>query len=189
MLKPRLESALELHRQAHPERTPVVAQMLELLRSPGDPLSRSRLDPGHFTASAFVLSPEGSRLLLISHLKLGRWLQPGGHIEPGDADCEAAARREVAEETGVRELTPIGSGLLDVDVHEIPARPKEGAHRHFDVRYAFIAATEQLVISDEVRGARWVELGRVGELNAEQSLLRCAERLAGLTLLRSARPR
>lgn len=192
MLKRGLESALELYRQEYPGRAPVAAQMLELLRSPGDVLSRSHFEPGHFTASAFVLSPDGSRLLLISHPKLGRWLQPGGHIEPEDKDCEAAARREVREETGVGELAVLGSGIFDVDVHEIPARPKESAHRHFDVRYAFIASTEQLAVSDEVdevKAARWVELNRVVELNPEESLVRCVRRLAGFPLLRSAQPR
>jgi 8-oxo-dGTP pyrophosphatase MutT (NUDIX family) len=189
MLKPSLESALELHRQEFPDRESVAAQMLALLRASGTPFSRAQLDPGHFTASAFVLSPDGARLLLISHPKLGRWLQPGGHIEPDDGDCEAAARREVREETGVSELAPLGSGIFDVDVHEIPARPKEGAHRHFDVRYAFVAATEQLAVSEEVKGARWVELNRVVELNSEESLVRCVRRLEGFPLLRSARAR
>src|SRR6476659_4087444 len=67
-----------------------------------EPFSRAAFTPGPFTASAFVLSPDRRRLLVVFHRKLGRWLQPGGHIEPSDASIVDAARREVEEETGVR---------------------------------------------------------------------------------------
>ena len=45
------------------------------------------------------------RVLLHEHARLGRWLPPGGHIEPGELPDEAALR-EVLEETGLTvELT------------------------------------------------------------------------------------
>jgi 8-oxo-dGTP pyrophosphatase MutT (NUDIX family) len=184
-LRQALAAALEEHRRQCPERGSVIDLLIELAASPGDPLSRNQLEPGHFTASAFVLSADGSRLLLIHHPKLRRWLQPGGHIEPEDADCEAAARREVLEETGVAQLELLGSGIFDVDVHAIPARLTEGAHRHFDVRYAFRAQEDGLRVSSEVEAARWVPLERVVELNPEESLLRPVRRLTGFPLLRT----
>jgi hypothetical protein len=45
------------------------------------------------------------------------------------------------------------------------------------VRYAFQAQTLELTVSSEVRAARWVELGAVLELNPEESVIRCVERL------------
>ncbi|MDX1745166.1 MAG: NUDIX domain-containing protein, partial [Halobacteriales archaeon] len=51
-----------------------------------------------FTASGFVV--DGERVLLVDHARLGRWLQPGGHIEARETPVEAAIR-EVREETGV----------------------------------------------------------------------------------------
>jgi len=167
----------------------VVEQLVALLEQPGDAFSRAHLDPGHFTASAFVVCPERRRLLLIRHPKLGRWLQPGGHIEPADASCLAAARREVMEETGVAELLPLAvrgvpseleEGIFDVDVHQIPANSREGAHAHFDVRYAFEARAVQLTVSDEVKAARWVELEAVAALNDEESIARPVRALLGV---------
>lgn len=151
--------------------------MLALLAGPADVFGRGNLDPGHFTASAFVLCPEGRHLLMVHHAKLGRWLQPGGHVEPGDLSLQAAAEREAREETGVFELEPLGDGIFDVDIHLIGASTREGAHSHFDVRYAFRATAHQLGASGEVHGARWVELDQVGRLNPEESLSRCVERL------------
>lgn len=175
-----LRAELEAHARRQTERGPVVEQLVALLELPGDAFSRAHLDPGHFTASAFVLCPERRRLLLIRHPKLGRWLQPGGHIEPGDASCLAAAQREVREETGVAELVPLADGIFDVDVHPIPANPPEGAHAHFDVRYAFEARAVQLTVSDEVKAARWVELEAVAALNDEQSIARPVRALLGM---------
>ena len=42
-----------------------------------------------------------NQVLLHWHAKLGRWLPPGGHIDPHEVPDDAA-RREVWEETGVR---------------------------------------------------------------------------------------
>jgi len=172
-----LAGELHAYAQTQPERGAVAAQLLDLLAQPGDAFSRVHLDPGHFTASALVLCPERRRLLLIRHPKLGRWLQPGGHIEATDASCLGAARREVWEETGVGELALLQPGIFDVDVHAIPATPREGAHAHFDVRYAFLAPGDRLVVSDEVKAARWVELEAVAALNPEESLARCVRAL------------
>jgi 8-oxo-dGTP pyrophosphatase MutT (NUDIX family) len=172
--------ALEEHARAQPANARTVERMLQLLQGGGDPFSRSSLEPGHFTASGFVLSPNGRRVLLVHHPKLARWLQPGGHVEPGDTDLAAAARREVIEETGVA-LRGDVRGILDVDVHAIPARPKEGAHSHFDVRFVFVASDEALSVSPEVLDARWVELdGGVAALTDEESVLRCVAQLREL---------
>jgi 8-oxo-dGTP pyrophosphatase MutT (NUDIX family) len=175
-----LSSALEEHARACPQNAPVVSRMLGLLARGGQPYSRDQIQPGHFTASAFVLCPERRRVLLVHHAKLGRWLQPGGHIEASDLDLEAAARREVTEETGARLGSRLG-GIFDVDIHTIPARAKEGAHLHFDVRYAFVALDGELVVSGEVLGARWVELPGVAALTDEESVLRCVTRLAAVS--------
>jgi 8-oxo-dGTP pyrophosphatase MutT (NUDIX family) len=53
----------------------------------------------HFTASGIVLSDDG-HVLLVEHRKLGWWLYPGGHIDPGE-DPAQAVLREVTEETDV----------------------------------------------------------------------------------------
>src|SRR2546430_9621655 len=45
-----------------------------------------------------IFSAERSHILLVFHKRLGRWLQPGGHIEPDDRDTSEAAAREVEGE-------------------------------------------------------------------------------------------
>jgi 8-oxo-dGTP pyrophosphatase MutT (NUDIX family) len=156
-------------------------RMLALSAGPRDPFSRNRFDPGHFTASAFVLSPDEGSLLLILHAKLGLWLQPGGHIDPEDMDIVAAARREVAEETGLGDdaVETLG-GLLDLDIHRIPANPKkrEPAHEHFDVRVLLRARTLDLSAGSDALDARWVRLGEVQDAGTDDSVRRAVRKLS-----------
>ncbi len=150
----------------------VVERALDLARLP-DPTDRDCFEPGHFTASGFVISPDREALLLIHHRRLDRWLQPGGHIDPEDASPIAAAIREVAEETGV-ETAPIMDSLIDLDIHPIPQRAPEPEHEHFDLRFALRALGDRLVADDEVYDARWVPWAEIGSYDVDQSGLRGA---------------
>ena len=152
--------------------------MLELCGASGDPLRRDHFEPGHFTASAFVLAPDRGALLLVHHRKLDRWLQPGGHVEPGDADLLAAARREVLEETGIAELALERTGSFDLDVHPIPALGPELPHEHFDVRFLFRAGTRALRLSSESKAVRWVPLSEIDRADSDESVLRAVRKLS-----------
>ncbi len=155
-------------------------RMLELLEARGDPFSRSHFVPGHFTASAFVLSPDSDALYLIHHKKLERWLQPGGHVEQQDRDLFATAIREVEEEVGLRDVREAAhqTRIFDVDIHAIPARKAEPAHLHFDVRFVFVAPSVDAVnASDEVNDGRWVPLHELALTETDESVLRAARKL------------
>ena len=96
-----------------------------------DALDRA-LDPIHVTGSAIVVGRRG--VLLLRHKRLGFWLQPGGHIDPGESPWDAAVR-EAHEETGLdvsfAETDADGvPPLVHVDVH-----PGGRGHTHLDLRY------------------------------------------------------
>ena len=157
-----------------------IAAFRSVLLTPA-PFSRHQFEPGHFTASGLVLSSDGSSILLIHHRRLGRWMQPGGHIDATDPDPRAAARREIAEETGVVDLVDLGSGLFAIADHPIPARRDEPAHRHFDLRFAFVARSDGLTPSGEVIAAAWVRLDAVDDIGVDPQTRRHVERLRGET--------
>jgi 8-oxo-dGTP pyrophosphatase MutT (NUDIX family) len=138
-----------------------------------DLFSRTCFEPGHITASGFVLSPDRTSLLLVWHRKLRAWLQPGGHIEPSDVDLIAAQRREIEEETGLTDLEWLG--LFDVDIHQFPARGTDSAHEHFDVRSAFVAGTWKITAGDGVDESKWFDLDQLPR--SDPSLLRPAAKL------------
>lgn len=136
-----------------------------------DALFRSCLT-GHLTASAWIVDPARTAVLLLHHRKLERWLQPGGHAD-GQSDLLAAASREAREETGLVGLRPVSTDVFDVDCHRIPARGSEPEHWHFDVRFLFEADPhEPLAANAESRGVAWVPLAQVAARNPEESLAR-----------------
>ncbi|OOG64359.1 NUDIX hydrolase [Rhodanobacter sp. B04] len=131
---------------------------------------------GHFTGSAWLVSADGMRVLLMHHRKLDRWLQPGGHAD-GDADLARVALREAQEETGVAGLQ-VEHGIFDIDRHRIPARANEPAHWHYDVRYVVRAgADDRFVINEESRALAWRPVAEVADqAGFDGSLRRMAQK-------------
>jgi len=131
--------------------------MLRLAEELEKPTSRDQ-PRAHFTASALVVDGACERVCLVEHAKLGRLLQPGGHVEPTDLSLEAAALREAREETQLElDFHPVAPRPFDLDIHEIPARPGEPAHFHLDVRYLLVGRGEPCA------GAAWYMLGESGD--------------------------
>jgi 8-oxo-dGTP pyrophosphatase MutT (NUDIX family) len=130
-----LPDALREHvRRSVVERRPIdaaerhcIAQFLDHFDALARPFDE-HADPVHVTGSAIVVGPRG--VVLLRHKRLGFWLQPGGHIDEGEAPWEAALR-ETAEETGL-EASFAGDApqLVHVDVH-----PGGRGHTHLDLRY------------------------------------------------------
>lgn len=173
---------LQAHRPADAQENEHVRQMQALLAENSTSWHRDSFVPGHFTASAFLASPELDRLLLIFHPKLHLWLQPGGHIEPGDENLLAAAAREAREETGLTQfaLHPACPGIFDVDVHTIPARKDEPAHLHLDVRFLFVVSGDEGVQTEsQIEAHSWVTLAEA-KAKSDASVARAAEKLARL---------
>ncbi len=167
------------HRPADAREAAHVEQVGRLLDQGARAFRRDHYAPGHLTASGFVLDGAHRRVLLVHHRRLGLWLQPGGHVEPSDADLLAAARREVAEETGLVDLEP-WPGLLDVDVHRIPAARGEPEHLHHDLRFLFTARSGRPAAGDGVRAVRWVALEDVRDAGSDGSVLRAVARIRRL---------
>ena len=115
-------------------------------------------DPTHVTGSAVVVGPAG--VLLHLHKRLGMWLQPGGHLEPGETPW-VAARREAEEETGLAfEPWPSTPPLVHLDVH-----PGGGGHIHLDLRYLLVVTGDDTPRpaageSQEVRWFPWADASR-----------------------------
>ncbi len=167
-----IQALVRAHQPTDDERSHAAAAAL--LRGGDVMWRRTDFEPGHFTASGFVVSPDGESLLLILHGKLGRWLQPGGHIDPDDSTAGVAARREVLEETGVGDLRALADGPVRIDVHEIPARDPDPKHLHFDLGFGFQAAGEDIGPLDEVADAKWVRFEHLDRYLVDEAVVQGA---------------
>lgn len=128
---------------------------------------------GHITASALIVHAHTRQLLMIHHLRLDRWLQPGGHVDPRETPLVAAVR-EAVEETGIsaarlqRIITHTADLPIDIDSHPIPAHAGRGepAHTHHDFRYLFTYAGDDQLAPQlaEVHAVSWQPLDTVATL-------------------------
>jgi 8-oxo-dGTP pyrophosphatase MutT (NUDIX family) len=135
------------------------------------------LQAGHVTGSAWVVDHDRHHALLVHHVKLGKWLQPGGHCD-GDADILGVALRETQEESGLTCLRPLSSAIYDVDAHDIPALKNEPAHVHYDIRFLLEADRgERPQVSAESHDVRWVRLAEISGLNTDESVIRLVAKL------------
>ena len=180
---PRLETAVARYRAEVADRY----EHLALLRwqiAEGHALDSRDTYPGHLTTSAIVLSPDHGKILLIDHVVIGRWLQPGGHWEEAET-FHASAAREAVEETGVQGLTlhPWHKGEdlpFAIDSHDVPGKAARGepAHIHHDLQYLFLPDPALPLVAqiEEVHAAAWKPVAELAEIAPG-----AAARLAGLS--------
>lgn len=180
---------------ANAQAKPYADQIAAFTASASRPWSRATL-AGHLTASAWVLDRSHTHAAMIHHRKLGRWLQPGGHIDDEDPSWATAAQREVTEEVGLAAFIAVPGAeqcseqradqcvdqLFDVDVHPIPARPDVPAHLHYDLRFLLVADVDAALDdrlklnADEAHDCRWFRLADLANApSLEPSLRRMVE--------------
>jgi 8-oxo-dGTP pyrophosphatase MutT (NUDIX family) len=131
-----LTEALAAHRAVDAGEATDLERVRAVVAESGEPWSR--LLPLHLTASALVVDPATGNVLLRWHAKQERWLQVGGHGDPGERDPYAIARREAEEETGLTDLRPWPGPhptLFQVTVVPVVAARGEPPHEHADLRY------------------------------------------------------
>jgi len=155
-------------------------RMRRLAESEPDPWARSL--PVHFTASALVVHPESARVLLRWHQRQGRWLQVGGHADPGETDPLRIALREASEETGLTDLVPWpDAGLKHVAMCSVAPGKGEPAHEHADLRF-FLATGDPGAARPENADAplRWLTVAEARALVGDNNVRYTLDRLAKL---------
>jgi 8-oxo-dGTP pyrophosphatase MutT (NUDIX family) len=127
----------------------------------------------HYTAGAIVLNDDA--VLLVQHRNHGRWLQPGGEIEPHEDPAQAAVR-EVKEETGIDVELMNGLNFAHPSARSVPppfaifdrvSRDRRiGPHRCLSFLYVCrpIAGTLTPQLT-EVAAVRWVPLAEIAQLS------------------------
>ncbi len=171
-----------------------VAAFLEAFDGLADPFDQ-RLDPVHVTGSGIVVGHRG--VVLLKHKRLGIWLQPGGHIDPGETPWDAALR-ESAEETGLdvsfdsfdeseaaSSADPDAASdiesrgvpeLIHVDVH-----PGGRGHTHLDLRYLIDGGDADPAPpegeSQDIAWFGWTQAIAIADPGLRGALIALAERL------------
>ena len=136
--------------------------ILDFLRKNSDAFYRTNL-LAHMTASAWVVNPQRSKVLMVYHRLYDSWSWAGGHAD-GEEDLLAVALREVREETGVQRLRPVTEEIYSLEVLTVDGHEKRGqyvpSHLHLNLTYLLEAEEEQplRVCEAENSGVAWFSL-------------------------------
>ena len=145
--------------------------MLKYINTFNDVLTREN-EFGHFTASAWVLNKERTKVLMIYHNIYKSWAWTGGHAD-GDEDLLFTALREVKEETGIKNIKPIIDDIFSLEIICVNGHVKRGkyvgSHVHLNCTYLLEAdENEEIhVKEDENSGVKWVAIDKILEVTSE----------------------
>ncbi|MDO5095442.1 MAG: NUDIX domain-containing protein [Peptostreptococcaceae bacterium] len=141
---------------------------------------------GHRTASAFVVNPEGDKVLMIYHLKYDSWGWMGGHVQEGESFLQASMR-ELNEESGLSIRSPLSEMPILV------GKMRAFDHYHYDCAFVFVASEDDALIENkkETKGIAWLEVSKLDEMVGEKHMLiiyhKILERIYKSGLLRTNR--
>ena len=134
-------------------------QMLKFMDTFDDVLTRDNVF-GHFSASAFVVNKERTKMVSVYHIINDGWTYPGGHAD-GEDDLLSVAVREVEEETGLK-VKVLSEEPIMISSNPVEPHVKRGknvsSHIHFDLLF-FMEADDNIPLvyrEDESKGVKWI---------------------------------
>lgn len=173
-----------------PEEENRLAPLRDQLKADGESdICYRKTLPGHMTASSFVVAQDTQTLAMVKHRLLGKYLQPGGHLELGESPFQAA-QRELFEETGLLAddmcyLPLIVDDMViprHIAIYRMPenSAKKEPAHIHYDCQYLFVMPDELAIRIDPEESTTfcWRQLSYVAE---DTSMCAMVEKIQTIT--------
>lgn len=129
--------ALECYRPWNEQEARDCAELLRRLKSGEELYSRDNAS-AHLTASAWVVSPDRTQVLLAYHNLYHSWAWLGGHAD-GDRDLLEVALREVREESGLADVRPVSPDIYSLEILTVDGHEKRGkyvsSHLHLNLTY------------------------------------------------------
>ena len=129
----------------------------------------------HFTASAWLINGDHTKVLMAYHNIYDSWSWVGGHAD-GDMDLLQVAIKEAKEETGLEAVRPVSQEIYSIEILGVPAHVKKGkhvtTHVHLNVTYLLEASESDLthIKPDENSDIGWFELEKAVEVSTEPEM-------------------
>jgi len=133
--------------------------ILNFIKNNNDAFERSNL-MAHITASAWVVNPSRSKVLMIYHNIYNSWSWLGGHAD-GEFDLLSVAIKEVKEESGVNNVRPVSEEIFSMETLTVDGHEKKGqyipSHLHLNITYLLEVddESELHIKADENSGVAW----------------------------------
>ena len=154
-----LSAALNAYRPWNEQEEKDAEEILRRLHSDENLWTRDNTS-AHLTASAWVVDPKRTKVLMCYHKLYNSWSWLGGHAD-GETDLLQVALREVREESGLTRVRPVSKEIYSVEILTVDGHEKRGvyvsSHLHLNLTYLLEAdAGEPLTVKeDENSGLAW----------------------------------
>ena len=162
--------------------------MLRFIAANPDCLSRQN-DTAHFTASAWIVNPQRSKVLMVYHNIYDSWSWTGGHAD-GEEDMCALSEKELREETGLSSPRLVSQVPVSLEILTVDGHMKRGeyvhSHLHLNLPYLFEADEDDALQmkADENSGVKWLSTEEITSAVSEKWML---ENVYSKLLSRSAK--
>jgi len=136
----------------------------------------------HMTSSAFVLNKTRDKVLMVHHNIYNSWSWTGGHAD-GEKNLLFVAIKEAEEETGVKNLVPINSEIVSIDILPVFGHIKKGGfvspHLHASLAYLIEAdENEELVVKpDENSDVKWIPIDEINLFSNETHMKKVYDKI------------
>lgn len=113
------------------------AEIIRRIES-GEELFSRENSSAHFTASAWVVNKDKTKVLMAYHNLYDSWAWLGGHAD-GEQDLLKVAIKEVKEESGLTNVTPVTEDIYSMEILAVDGHYKKGkyipSHLHLNLTY------------------------------------------------------
>ena len=170
----KLLEQLEKYKPYNNEEEVIKPILLDFLARNDDAFCREN-PLAHMTTSAWILNKERTKVLMGYHNIYNSWGWLGGHAD-GDEDLLRVIRKEVEEESGLKNLKLLHDGIYGINILTVFPHYKRGkyvnAHLHFDVEYLFEADEAEAVRMkpDENSGVDWIPIEEINQRVTEEHM-------------------
>lgn len=161
-----LKESLEAYRPYNEQEEKDKALLLEALLTEKNVFSRENRFC-HFTASAWIVNKERTKILLCYHNLYQSWTWLGGHAD-GNENLLEVCEKEIREEAGIQSARPLlGDQIFSLESLSVDGHVKQGeyvsTHLHLNVTYLFEADSDEIltVKPDENAGLKWCDFDDV----------------------------
>lgn len=130
----------------------------------------------HFTASAWVVNKERTKVLMIYHNIYQSWAWTGGHAD-GEENLQKVALREVEEETGLQNLELMDDAIYSLEILTVNGHVKRGkyvsSHLHLNLTFLMEADEQEAtkIKQDENSGVKWVSIEEATKVTNEVQMM------------------